>query len=509
MPWILLPLLPLFTCYLAIADQLRAWPAYLLIPVAAWLGRRYGARGAITVAVGAAAALLPTFRFGPFEFGGTPDLYVMALWVGVACAAADPLRALIGDGRLFRSTAVFIAALLLLPMSLNLGTHELEDGTTLGLWIGPRPLFLFFLFLCGLAGFPPKRAVAALTIAALAGIAIRFFGVEDSISAPIAAAIDPEAPWINGFRLRYEWNDLATLATGLAFFFTGRLIEQRRAGSRERPVAWRHAYLAVASLTALAALGTISGQLLPRLPDAASLAGIYGDYFALPIAGLLAGFLLRHRGVAFCLGLFVVLIAGSNLVAASLGRGGIAIALEQPVICLVYGMLGIAARTLVDGAAVPFAAKRWVQYGLLVAGIIAIVASPSELADLAMSVVIAIGGALVAVAATWVRRKLAQGGIRITGEGWLMLAAILAVATWAALNGRAIASVLLAVIEEFDVSEGTAIVILVILLHVPVALLAAGLSACLPKVWSDIQTITGRSRPDVMVVSGSTPHKQT
>jgi hypothetical protein len=508
MPWILLPLLPLFTCYLAIADQLRAWPAYLLIPVAAWLGRRHGARGAITVAVGAGVALLPTFLLGPFEFGGTPDLYVMALWVSIACAAVDPLRTLIGDGRLYRSTGLFIAALVLLPMSLKLGTHAFEDGTALNLWIGPRPLFLFFLFLCGLAGFPPRHAVAALTIAALTGMAIRSFGVENSVTAAIAAGIDPEAPWINDFRVRYEWNDLANLATGLAFFFTGRLIERRRAGRQEQSATWRHAYFAVASLTALAALGTVSGQLLPRLPDAASLAGIDGDYFALPVAGFLAGLLLRHLGVAFCLGLFVALIAGSNLVAASLGYGGLSIALEQPVICLSYGMLGVSVRTLLDGAAIPFAGKRWVQYALLVFGIIAIVTSPSELADLAKALAIAVGGALVAAVAQWVRRKLGQGGIQISGEGWLMLAAIVAVTAWAALNGRAIASVLLAAAEELDVPEGMAVVILVVLLHVPVALLVAGMSACLPKVWSDLRMLAGRRRPDVMMASGSTPHKQ-
>lgn len=83
-----------------------------------------------------------------------------------------------------------------------------------------------------------------------------------------------------------------------------------------------------------------------------------------------------------------------------------------------------------------------------------------------------------------------------------------AVAAWIAFNGPAIASVLLAAAEEFDVSEGAAIVILVVLLQVPIALLAAGLSACLPKVWSDIRLLAGLSQPDVMVASGSTPHER-
>ncbi len=493
MPWVLLPLLPLFTCYIAIADNLRVWPAYLLVPVAAWLGRKYGARGAITVAVGALAALLPTFRMGPFEFGGTPDLYVIALWVGIACAAQDPLRALIGDGRLFRSTGLFIVLLVLLPMSLNLGTHELEDGTRLGVWIGPRPLFLFALFLFGLAGFPPKRAVVTLTIAALAGIAIRYFGIDESISAPIAAGIDPEAPWVNDFRLRYEWNDLAALVTGLAYFFAGRLVEQRRAGEQERSVLWRHPYLTVALLTLLAALGTLAGQLLPQLPDAATLAGIYGDYFALPVAAFLAGFLLHHRGVAFCLGLFVALIAGSNFIAFSLGHGGLSVAIEQPVICLLFGMLGTGVRELLDGAAVPFKAKRWVQYAILIAGILTIVTSSAEIVDLLTTLLIAVGGALLAVAVQWFKGRLEQRGIRITGEGWLMLATIMVVAGWAAVNARAIASRLLFMAEDWEMSEGMAMVVMIVLLHIPLALLAAGLAKCLPKVWSDIRSLAGRA----------------
>lgn len=493
MPWILLPVLPLFTCYLAIADNLRVWPAYLLVPVAARLGRRYGSRGVVTVALGAAAALLPTFRLGPFAFGGTPDLYVIALWIAFAGAARDPLQALTGDGRMFRGTGLLIAALVVLPLSLNLGTHELEDGTQLSLWVGPRPLLLFALFLFGLAGLAPARTTAAVSIAAIAGIAIRHFGFDDAVSNAIAAGIDPEAPWVNAFRLRYEWNDLAALATGLACFFAGNLVARSRAGQQDESALWRHPYLTVTLATLLAALGTLTGQLLPPLPEAASLAGLYGDYFALPVAGFLAGFLLRHTGVAFCLGLFVLLIAGSNVIAYSSGQGGLSVALEQPFICLAYGMLGTGTRSLVDGVAVPFKAKRWVQYALLVIGIIAIVTSASELTDLATSLLIAVGGALVAAGVEWLRRAMKRRGIQVSGDGWLMLATIVAVATWTILNGSAIVSTILALADELDMTEGAALIFAIVLLHIPAALAAAGLSACLPKVWSDVRMLIGRA----------------
>lgn len=493
MPWILLPLLPLFTCFLAIADDLRVWPAYLLVPVAAWLGRRYGGRGVVTVALGAAAALLPTFWFGPFEFGGTPDLYVMAVWIAIAGAARDPVRALTGDSGMFRNTALLIVALIVLPLSLRLGTHQLEDGTQLSLWIGPRPLLLFALFLFGLAGLAPRHAVA-LPVATLAGIAIHYFGVDDAISNSVATSIDPEAPWVNAFRLRYDWDDLATLATGLVCFFAGNLVAQSRAGQQEQSALWRHPYLIVTLVTLLAALGTLTGQLLPRLPDVASLTGIHGDYFALPIAAFLAGFLLRHAGVAFCLGLFALLIAGSNAIAYALGQGGLSVAFEQPFLCLAYGMLGTGTRSLVDGVVVPFKAKRWVQYALLVAGIIGIVTSASELADFLTALLIAVVGALVAAGAEWLRRAMKRRGIQISGDGWLMLAVIVACVLWAVLSAGAIVSTGQALAEELDMTEGTALIVGIVLLHIPVALGAAGLSVCLPKVWSDVRALASRAK---------------
>jgi hypothetical protein len=150
-------------------------------------------------------------------------------------------------------------------------------------------------------------------------------------------------------------------------------------------------------------------------------------------------------------------------------------------------------RELADGAAVPFMAKRWVQYAILIAGILAIVTSASEIIDLVTTLAIAIGGALLAVAAQWFRRKLERRGIRITGEGWLMLATIVVVVAWAALNARAIASRLFLMAEDWDMSEGMAMVAVIVLLHIPLAFLAAGLAKCLPKVWSDIRSLAGRT----------------
>lgn len=492
MPWVLLPVLPLFACSWQILADVGVAPSYLLVPLAAWLGRRHGVQGVIAVAVGGIAALFPTYQAGPVNVGGMPDLYIIALWVSIACAAADPLRRLIGGGKLFRSPIAFALMLVLFPISLSLGGHQFEDGGALSLWVGLRPLLLFGLFLFGLAGFQPRRAIAGLVLATIIGIAIRYFEIDDQVSAVVAAQFDPDAPWINNFSVYYRLDDLAGLATGLGFFFAGRLVDRRRANAAAESAVWRHPYLTIVGLTLLASVGIAVGLLLRSLPPVFERLGIYGDYYALPVAAFLAGFLLHYRGIAINFGLFVAVIAGGNLAAIYLGPASLSASLEQPLFCLAFGMLGLRLRDLLDGTTTTFKAGRWVQYAGLVLGILAIVTSSTEVANLAKAIAIAVGGALLALLAQWVRRALDRRGIRIAGDGWLLLGAIVVVLIWTAFNLGALAAMAMELAEDWDMPGGLAIIVMIVLLNIPLALLAAGLARCLPKVWGDIRLMLGR-----------------
>ncbi|MEZ5831140.1 MAG: hypothetical protein R3D05_08160 [Dongiaceae bacterium] len=492
MPWLILPILPLFTCYLAVTSGITVWPAYLLVPVAAWLGRRYGRHGAITVAAGAVAVAFLDFELGPFAFGGALGLSIVAIWIAIVCSKPNPLDALAGGAKPFRSLALFVVALVVLPISKSLEIHEFDQGGALRLSVALQPFFLFALFLFGLAGFPPRRAVIGLAAATFAGMAIRIFRVDAALLEMLNNATEPESTWFRDFWFRYQLNDLGALATGLASFFTGRLVERWRAAGRLSSGLAQHPYLIVGGLSLLAALGTLATQLLSPLPEVAQLTGLNGDYDALIVASFLAGLLLGHRGTAFCLGLFVLLIGASNALAFWLDRGVLAVDIEQPVICLAYGMLGVAARVLLTGAPIPFAGKRWVLYGALVLAIAAIATSSSELYELAIAIATALGGAVVALLVKWLRRKLNLRGITITGEGWLPLAAIIVVVAWAVLNSGIIAAALLDLADEMDISGGAAIVVAVVLLHIPLAALIAGLATCVPKVWGDIRTMIDR-----------------
>ncbi len=494
MPWVLLPLLPLLTYYGRITESITLWPACLLVPVAVWLGRRFGTQGVFVTAIGMLAALLPAYRVDGAEFGGAPDIYVMALWACLAAAKDDPLRGLIGAGGLFRSPAFFVLALVVLPVSIWLGVHDFEDGASMSLYAGLRPLLLFGLLLFGLAGLPTRLAVAGLVAATIAGIAVSRFQVDEMLSQAIGAGIDPEAPWVNRFSLQYRWDDVAALVTGLACFFAGRTLKDWRAGARTGAGLWRRPMLAVAGLTLLAVAGTLVGQWMPDVPEALAPLGVYGDYYALPVASFMAGFLRRHLGVAAAFGLLLALLIGSNAAAYVLDRGIAAVSLEQPLLVLAFGTMGLRLRGVVDGGATTFKGMRWLQYAILVGGALAILTSSSELIDLAKAALLALGAALVGVLAQWLRGRLDAVGIKITGEAWLPFLVLLALTAGLAGNIEGILAVLTEALDDLDFPPGLIAIGALVLLHVPVALLAAAFARCLPKVWADIKAIRGASR---------------
>ena len=489
MPWELLPLLPLLTYYGRIAEGIEIWPACLLVPAAAWLGRRFGTPGIVVTAIGALAALLPLYQTDGGEFGGAPEVYVIALWVAIAAAARDPLQALIGTGSVFRKPAVFVLLLALLPLSIGLGALELEDGGRLSFYLGFRPLFLFALLLFGLADFPPRFAALGLVVATTAGAAIRHLQLDAALSAAIGAQVDPGAAWFNGFNLSYRWDDLAGLLTGLACFHAGRTLMEWRAGRHDGAGFWRQPYLAIGGLTIVALAGTLVRQLPVLLPAEVDFLGLHGDYYALLIASFIAGFLRHHLGVAAALGLLLVLLAASNAAAFMLGQGGLSLAVEQPLLVLAYGIVGLRLRDLLDGKTTAFAAKGWVQYALLVVAGLSIVTSISDLLDLAQAVLVAIGAAIFAGIVQWLRRRWVLAGIRITGEGWLLLAVLLAATVFLVLNLRPIMAMLTEALDDLDLPAGMIAAGTLVLLNVPVAFLVAGYAKCLPKVWNDLKAI--------------------
>ncbi|MGH6892154.1 MAG: hypothetical protein ACREEP_07840 [Dongiaceae bacterium] len=494
MPWILIPILPLLTGSIQASDRVQLWSPYLLAPLAAFLGRRYGAHGALTIAIGAIVALLPAFTAGPVQFGGVPAAYAIALWVAVVATADDPLKMLAACHRILSSSFAFVVALLSLPLFFDLGRQSFESGLEISARISLFPLFSFGMFLFGLAGFETRRAAPLLIIAAAAGIAIRGFELDTELANALSNRYAADGSWLGNVRIAYSLDNLAALIMTLAYVSGGRLLGRWREGARGESGVWRHPYLVVAGLIFLSAAGDLSWLLLPQLPPFADLLGIRGEYYALPLAAFMAGFLLGHAGIGYSLGLLVLFAVAGNG-ASVVGGGSMGyVSLEEPLYCLAYGLLGLRMRDLSDGTSAVFQGKRWFLYAAIVLAILPFVTSLSDLFGVAKAGLIAVGGALLAIAARWVRDKLATNGIMLTAEGWLSLVAIIGIVIAVAANIESLVLGLAEYLFGQDIPLEIGALIILVALHIPLALLALWFGKILPKIRGDVRALVAFAR---------------
>jgi hypothetical protein len=229
--------------------------------------------------------------------------------------------------------------------------------------------------------------------------------------------------------------------------------------------------------------------LLPGLPPAASYFGVNGQYLALPLAAVMAGYLLGYVGIAYCLGVTVALILGINAISLLVTQQGLWIEVEQPLFCLAFGLLGLRLRDLQTGIVRTWPGRRWWFYGLLVLAVLPALFSPAELFDLVWPFVAAVGAALLAAGMDWLRRRLNLTGVTLTGEGWLKLAVAITVLAAIIVNARYLLEGLLAEADSFDLPMEIALPVALVLLHLPLAYLAYVLTQVWPKVAGDVRSI--------------------
>lgn len=469
MPWLLVPVLPLLLYNSPTFAGVSLSLPYLLIPIAAWLCRRYRTPGFVTVALGGVLALAPYLDMSSGSFGGALALYLIALRVGWSALAENPTQALIGDGRLLRQPWIFAVALILLPLSLSFGRVDLQDDLVADFYVALLPLFFFVLFLLGGAGARTLLVVGGLLAATLVGIVLE-------------RAQTPVLGWVE---VKYHLDDLATLATGLGYFFAGRVIVN--ADDLRNP--WRLRHVTITVFVLLALLPQILWAALPDLPPLPDYLGLHGQYMALPLAGLMAGYLLGYAGIGFCLAVTIVLIAASNASSLLLAQRGLWIYAEQPLFVLAFGFLGLRLRDTQTGVLSAWPARRWHIYALFVLLSLPALFSWDDFLALVKPFAVAFGAAALAAGIEWLRRRLKLQDVTLNGEGWLKLAFALLVVGVVAVNLRALLDGLLEAADDYDTPIEIALPVILVLLHLPLAYLARVLMEVGPKIIGDLRSV--------------------
>ena len=365
-PWLWIPALWLlaFDWYLG---PFSFTPVFLIVPLAALLGARYGRRALSLAALGALPLLLPRISLGPIWVGGAPDVYAVALAV---CALVVNERR-VGEeaaSRVPRFGAwTLAAALVALPMTLSLWGTELGP-LRISATFGLTGLFWLLLFLLGWNGFPGRWAVTALGLAVAAGMWLHTVTPADGrvfFGGPQA-----ELPLFGLSRMEYLWWDYrfdspAAFLAGVAYFAAGRLWADML-HTRAAPLAPRDAYSLVLIVAAVAMGYVVNRSALEAIglePHALPRYGFFlGAPLALPVTGLLGALLLGRRGLALA-----VLAVPAFWVLDAFALSGFRLPLHdfraplhQPLCVLGFGLLGLAmrGRALGEVAATPFRATK-------------------------------------------------------------------------------------------------------------------------------------------------------
>ncbi|MFL6571779.1 MAG: hypothetical protein ACJ8G4_08500 [Burkholderiales bacterium] len=303
-------------------------PAYLAIPIAACLGQRYGRRALWLVGLGGLPCLPPLESHAFVSLASALDVYAVAL---VVCALAADERPLAERVPRF-GLPLLAAALAALPWTIWFYGFELGE-VRIAVVFGFTAMLWLLLFLFGWRAFPARQAVAALALAAAAGLALD----------AIVPGVGRHLSW------DYRLDSPAACLMGIAYFAAGRLWSTmlRTRASPLSPGLAHALVLAVAAVAlgytvnraALTAIG-FEAHLLPRWGY------VLGAPLGLPLAGLLGGLLAGRRGIAVAV-LAVPVFWALDALALSGFRLPVrefAAQLHQPLAVLAFGLLGLALR---------------------------------------------------------------------------------------------------------------------------------------------------------------------
>lgn len=306
-PWIWIPVILLMSFEYRIGNA-TVTGLYLIIPLAVMLGVRYRRRGLVAVALGGLLFPIRLMLF-PGLSGPHLDIYPIAL---VVCALAGSERPLRGWAPAIQSPLRFFATFLLLPLAIGLYGRAISDAIEIKVAFDFQPVFYLFLFMVGLSRSRSGFVVTTLAVATLAGILLEMAGL------PVDARALFNGSWaelpVYGFTnlrylsLAYGLDSPAEFFTGLGYFLVGRLFGAMIETGHLPPQPWYRAYGLIAVLALLALGGELNDHAVAALTGLrpASHFRLLGSFFALPLAALLGGLLVRYWGILLLLPLVVL-----------------------------------------------------------------------------------------------------------------------------------------------------------------------------------------------------------
>ncbi len=346
---------------------------YAVIPLAAWLGTAYARKGWWAVLLG--GLLLPLGPYlGPYRSGLHLDAYLIAL---LACHMAVSQRPLRDWLPAFDSKKLWVAAMVLLPLSVVFYDGELIDDLPIRLGFDLYGLFMLWLFAAGAAGQRARSVVIGLGAAAAVGMTLNIFGWPPKADVVLGAR-RAYLPVLGLTELRhlgvvYGLNSPLSWLTGIGYFWSGHVVARLMDKGAESLPSPRRAcgWILLAGVIALSRWDVYVFSRVLHWPDY-SVFNFVGSTPALLLVGLMAGVLLGRGGIWLAAGMVVVFWWLNGLVMSGFdfARPHVVFRLEEVLYAIGFGALGVRLRDLALGQETFLFSRRGALYTLLLGAIV-------------------------------------------------------------------------------------------------------------------------------------------
>ncbi len=373
--WAWLPLILLLSCHVQLADMVKLSAPWLILPLALWLGQRYGRMGLAVVALGGLGLPL-YFSYDFFILPAHPDIYLAALYLAWLTGRPEPLL------RLTSSTLPAWALPLilgLLALSLGLWGERYSGDIKLQAVLHFRALLYLFVFSLGLSRVSLGVALGSLIGVTLFGVLLE--GLQLPRDAAVwLGAIRADLPLLGLTELKYLklafiLDTPAELLAVTGYLLLGRTLRGAQPATKKQTL---HPGLAAVLLgLLLLGLGRELNLWLVNAvvdPDYRRFWKLptywrwFGAAEAIPLAALIAGRYLGYPGLVALLAGVVVMwgLEGGLRAGFELPQFRPYISLSTPLYVFGFGSVGIQIRALLEHRTVPWWSNAWAFYLLLV-----------------------------------------------------------------------------------------------------------------------------------------------
>lgn len=320
MPWVLVPLL-FFLAWKSpkLAKIIHFDPNLLMLPVAAWLGARYGGRGLAAIVL-TGLFFIPSFSGYFGVIGGRTDILICSLIIAYIAADKRSFTEFLSSRFVSLQKYPVILAVMLFGSHQIVAFRGQDPETGIYFQFSTAWIYLFFLyvFFLGAKDCPWRRFLVCLTAVLAIGFALKLTGLHIILFESLidTGAIRKMGPFIGPVGKAWSFKaglfSVSLFIAAIICFEAGRFISREMRGDDRHGWFWKYP-IAVTAALVLFSVWPWSLGCIPTGYKSIGRVCILGSPLILPVAGFVIGWTSSRRGILMFTLAFFVLYCGISL----------------------------------------------------------------------------------------------------------------------------------------------------------------------------------------------------